>query len=121
MASVHDFTPGDFLIFQLESAYALLRVLAVDENGDDPVWHVAAYRDFYLDPEVADAAVENSANLEVERAHLALTTHAFESTQLARLQNVPLVERELEGYNAWKASQNKEVYDRSIRLLLGLR
>ena len=121
MAPVHDFTPGDFLIFQLESGYALLRVLAVDDGGGEPVWHVAAYRDFYPDPEMADAAVENSAELVVDAPHLALTNHAFESTQVARLQNVPLVERELEGHNAWKASEDKEVHDRSIRLLLGLR
>jgi len=121
MASVHDFTPGDFLIFQLESGYALLRVLAVDDERDDPVWHVASYRDFYLDPEMADAAVESPADLVVDKPHLALTNRAFESTQVARLQNVPLVERELEGYNAWTASENKEVHDRSIRLLLGLR
>src|SRR5215213_5883311 len=95
MSSVHDFTPGDFLIFQLESGYALLRVLAVDDS-DEPVWHVASYRDFYLDPEMADAAVENSAELVVDKPHLALTNRAFESTQVARLQNVPLVEKELE-------------------------
>ncbi|MEO6334277.1 MAG: hypothetical protein ABIO91_04770 [Pyrinomonadaceae bacterium] len=121
MPSVHDFTPGDFLIFQLESGYALLRVLAVEQTVDDQVWHVAAYRDFYLDPEMADSAIENSAELVVDRPHIALTNHAFESTQVARLQNVPLVERELDGYNAWKASDEKEVHDRSIRLLLGLR
>lgn len=121
MASVHYFTPGDFLIFQLESGYALLRVLAVDGTSDAPVWHLAAYRDFYLDPEMADSAVLNSAELVVDRAHVALTDHAFESTPVARLQNVPLVERELEGYKAWKSSAEKEVHDRSIRLLLGLR
>ncbi|HUR97254.1 MAG TPA: hypothetical protein VMZ26_04220 [Pyrinomonadaceae bacterium] len=116
---VHDFEPGDFLIFQLESGYALLRVLDVDAS--EGVWHVAAYSDFYLDPETADAALENPTGLTPERPHLALTNHAFESTQTARLRNVPLVEKELEGYNAWKASGNKEVHDRSIRLLLGLR
>jgi hypothetical protein len=121
MASVHDFTPGDFLIFQLESGYALLRVLAVDDDGGDPVWHVATYRDFYPDPELADGAIENSGGLVVDTPHYALTNRAFESTQVARLQNVPLVERELEGYNAWKASENRQVHDRSIRLLLGLR
>jgi hypothetical protein len=122
MASVHDFTPGDFLIFQLESGYALLRVLAVDHDGnDDPVWHLAAYRDFFLDPEMADAALDNSDLLALEKAHLALTNHAFESTQVARLQNIPLTDKDLEGYNSWKESRSREIHDRSIRLLLGLR
>src|SRR5690349_5701156 len=112
MASVHDFIPGDFLIFQLESGYALLRVLAVDRTNDDPVWHVAAYRDFYLDPEMAESAVENGTGLIIDKPHLALTNHAFESTQVARLQNVPLKEIELEGFEAWKASEDKEVHDR---------
>jgi hypothetical protein len=121
MASVHDFVPGDFLIFQLESGYALLRVLAVDDPSNDPIWHVAAYRDFYLDPDMADAALREFAGLAVDRDHLALTNHAFESTQVARLQNIPLTESDLKGYNAWKKSGNGEVHDRSIRLLLGLR
>ena len=116
---IHDFQPGDFLIFQLESGFALLRVL--DVNTADGVWHVAAYKDFFLDPEVADAALENASSLAVERPHIALTNHAFESTQVAKLRNVPLTEKELEGYNDWKASDGKEVHDRSIRLLLGLR
>jgi hypothetical protein len=121
MPSVHDFTPGDFLIFQLESGYALLRVLEVDHTEDNPVWHLAAYRDFYLDPEMADAALDSIDRLALEKAHVALTNHAFESTQVARLQNIPLTDKELEGYKAWKESQSHEVHDRSIRLVLGLR
>ena len=116
---IHDFQPGDFLIFQLESGFALLRVL--DVNTADGVWHVAAYKDFFLDPEMADAALENASNLSVDRSHIALTNHAFESTQVAKLRNVPLTENELKGYNDWKTSDEQEVHDRSIRLLLGLR
>jgi len=121
MTPVHSFQPGDFLIFQLESGFALLRVLAVQADDRDTVWHLAAYKDFFLDPEMADAALENASNLSVDRSHVALTNHAFESTQVAKLRNVPLAENELEGYNDWKASEEKEVHDRSIRLLLGLR
>ena len=116
---LHDFTPGDFLIFQLESGYALLRVLDVDRQGE--IWHVAAYKDFFLDPEIADAALENPANLGIDKAHIALTNHGFESTQVARLRNVPLNENDLKGYRSWTDSDVKEVHDRSIRLLLGLR
>lgn len=121
MEPIHNFAPGDFLIFQLESGYALLRVIDVDNDGPDLVWHLAAYKDFFLDPNMAELALENVANLSVERDHIALTNHAFESTQVARLKNVVLTEDELAGYNAWKASDEKTVHDRSIRLLLGLR
>ena len=121
MTAVHNFIPGDFLIFQLESGFALLRVLAVDENDGQPVWHLAAYKDFFLDPEIADSALENAASLSVEKPHVALTNHAFESTQVAKLRNVELLENELDAYNDWKNSDEKEVHDRSIRLLLGLR
>lgn len=116
---IHDFQPGDFLIFQLESGFALLRVL--DVNPTDGVWHLAAYKDFFLDPEIADAALENASSLAVERSHVALTNHAFESTQVAKLRNIPLAANELDAYNQWKTSDEKEVHDRSIRLLLGLR
>ena len=121
MEPIHSFAPGDFLIFQLESGYALLRVLDVSSDGADTVWHLAAYKDFFLDIEMADRALENFEILQVDRNHIALTNHAFESTQVARLRNVPVSESELEGYNAWQASDVKDVQDRSIRLLLGLR
>ena len=116
---LHDFQPGDFLIFQIESGYALLRVLNVDHAAD--VWHVAAYKDFFLDPESADAALDSPHTLAVDTPHLALTNHAFESTQVAKMRSVPLGASELEGYEAWKASDTRQVHDRSIRLLLGLR
>lgn len=116
---IHDFRPGDFLIFQLESGYALLRVLDVDKAGG--VWHLAAYKNFFLDPEMAEAALEEAAGIEVDRAHVALTNHAFESTQVARLKNVPLTNEERERVENWKRAGGKEVSDRSIRLVLGLR
>ena len=121
MVAIHNFSPGDFLIFQLESGYALLRVLDVGGDSAEPIWHVAAYKDFFLDPETADAALEHPETLSVDTPHLALTNHAFESTQVARLQNVMLGDGDLEGYERWKESETKEVHDRSIRLLLGLR
>src|SRR5687768_4171538 len=92
---VHDFQPGDFLIFQLESGYALLRVLGVDVAEGDGVWHLAAYTDLFLDPETADAALENAESLTIDKPHIALTNRAFESTQMARLSNIPLNPGEL--------------------------
>ena len=43
----HQFQPGDDLIFQLESAFGLLRVLAVEGEGPNTVWHLLAYDDFF--------------------------------------------------------------------------
>ena len=57
---LQEFDPGDYLIFQIESGYGLLRVLAVEGPDEDPVWHVAAYDDLFLDAETADAGIDIS-------------------------------------------------------------
>ncbi len=118
---LHDFQPGDFLIFQLESGYALLRVLNVDKDERDGVWHLMAYNDLFLDTEIADAALEDPTALGVDRSHVALTNRAFESTPVAKLRNIPLTAADLSGYEGWRSSDERPVSDRSIRLLLGLR
>jgi hypothetical protein len=115
-----NFQPGDFLIFQIESGYGLLRILDIVQTEDDTVWHLASYGEMFLDVETADAALENSASLTIDNPHVALTTRAFEATQVARMKNEPLTAKELEGYENWKNSDRK-VSDRSIRLMLGLR
>jgi hypothetical protein len=117
----HDLRPGDFLIFQLESAFALLRLLAIDGGGDDKVWHVAAYSDFFPDVESAERAAAVPSLLDVSDRHLALTDRAFASTQTARIANTPLTETELEPLEDWRNRNERSVSDRSIRLLLGLR
>lgn len=116
-----NFQVGDFLIFQIESAYGLLRILAIEETAEDKVWHLAAYNEMFLDIETADAALENPKNLTVNYPHLALTNRAFESTQTARMKNESLNENELAAFEEWKKDANREVSDHSIRLLLGLR
>ena len=121
MSSIHDFAPGDFLIFQLEAGFALLRGLDVQAMNGEVVWHIAAYRDFFLDTETADAALVEPQNLGIEIAHAALTNRAFESTQVAKMRNVPLTGDELAAYEAWKSTAEQRVSDRSVRLLLGLR
>lgn len=120
MSSIHSFSPGDFLIFQLEAGYALLRVLDVESVDGDEVWHVAAYSDLFLDAETADAALDHPESLKLELPHVALTNRAFESTQVARMRNVPLAPDEVHAYEAWKDS-DRTVSDKSIRLLLGWR
>ncbi|MDQ3088292.1 MAG: hypothetical protein M3Q78_06795 [Acidobacteriota bacterium] len=116
-----NFQAGDFLIFQIESAYGLLRILAIEQTETDIIWHLAAYNEMFLDIDTADAALENSSDLTVSYPHLALTTRAFESTQVARMKNAPLTEVELKAFEEWKRRANREVSDRSVRLLLGLR
>lgn len=117
---LQSFQPGDFLIFQVESGFGLLRVLAVDDGTDDAVWHLAAFEDLFLDVEMAEAALKNADRLTVSQPHLALTNRAFESTQVSKLDHADLTKNELSGLEKWRTSDG-EVSDRSIRLLLGLR
>lgn len=116
-----NFQPGDFLIFQIESGYGLLRVLAIDERSPGTIWHLAAYSDLFLDVEMADAALDSGDSLKISHPHLALTNRAFESTQVARMRHLPLNENDLIAFDQWKQSEASDVSDRSVRLLLGLR
>lgn len=116
-----DLAPGDYLIFQIESGYGLLRVLDVEQTATDTVWHLAAYSDLFLDVDTAEAALQNAAGLTIALPQVALTDRAFESTQVAKMGNSPLTDKELQEIGKWKESPDREVHDRSIRLLLGLR
>ena len=115
-----NFQAGDFLIFQIESGYGLLRILAIGENENGTVWHLAAYNEMFLDIDTADMAIENYGNLTISYPHLALTNRAFESTQVAKMENQPLTENELRAFRDWQSASGK-VSDLSVRLLLGLR
>ena len=108
--------PGDDLIFQLESGFGLLRILAVEEG----VWHLLAYDEFFPDVESAEAALSRGTPLPVRKAHMALTNRAFERTPTARLGNRPITDDELVAYNAWLNSE-RTVSDRSALLMLGIR
>lgn len=116
-----NFQPGDFLVFQLESGFALLRLLAVDGSDGDKVWHVAAYDDFFPNVDSAEAALADLPVLSLSSPHIALTNRAFESTQVARIANIPFNDREIEPLTKWRNNPNREVSDRSVRLMLGLR
>jgi hypothetical protein len=115
-----EFAPGDDLIFQLESGFGLLRVLAVDGEGPGTVWHLLAYDDFYPDVESAEAALAGPQPLPVRKAHMALTNRAFERTPAARLGNRPITDDELIAYRNWLQS-DRIVSDRSALLMLGIR
>jgi len=114
------FAPGDDLIFQLESGFGLLRVIAIDEREGKPVWHLMAYEELFPDVESAESALADSVSLHVRRAHMALTDRAFERTPAARLGNRSVTNDELAEYNDWVAT-NGTVSDRSALLMLGLR
>jgi hypothetical protein len=114
------FVPGDDLIFQLESGFGLLRVIAVDERDGAHVWHLMAYEELFPDVESAEQALSDPESLHVRRAHMALTDRAFERTPAARLGNRPVAGSEREAYQKWIETDG-EVSDRSALLMLGLR
>ncbi len=114
------FAPGDDLIFQLESGFGLLRVLAVEQHAGTAVWHLLAYEELFPDVETAELALADATQLHVRAAHLPLTEYAFEKTPVARLGNRPVSEAELAAYRAW-AARGGTAFDRSALLMLGLR
>jgi hypothetical protein len=117
----HQFAPGDDLIFQLESGLGLLRILAIDGESAETVWHLLAYEEFFPSGEAAEAALAQSDSLHIRQAHMALTDRAFERTPAARLGNRPITEKELAAYREWEKSDTRKVSDRSALLLLGIR
>ena len=112
------FSPGDDLVFQLESGFGLLRVLAVEP--DQSVWHLMAYEDLFPDVESAERALAEPENLRVRKAHMALTNRAFERTPAAKLGNRPVTATESAEYQHWIENRG-EVSDRSALLMLGMR
>ena len=117
----HQFAPGDDLIFQLESGLGLLRVLAIEGEGAETVWHLSAYEEFFPSVEAAEAAIAKPGSLSIRNAHMAMTDRAFERTPAARLGNRAVDEEELVGYREWQQSETRKVSDRSALLLLGIR
>jgi hypothetical protein len=115
------FSPGDFLVFQLESGYGLLRILAVEGEGSDRLWHISVYEELFPDVETAEKALNSPESLHPSMPHLALTERAFERTPAARLGNTTLTETELAAFRNWLQSTERTVFDRSVLLLLGMR
>ena len=114
------FAPGDDLIFQLESGFGLLRVIAVDHDKDKPIWHLMAYEELFPDVESAEKALTNPSALRIRMPHMALTDRAFERTPAARLGNRPITDDERAQYEDWVKSGGA-ISDRSALLMLGLR
>lgn len=119
---MQQFNPGDDLVFQLESGFGLLRVLAIDDlEGGGHVWHLAAYNEMFPDIELAETALANPSSLTTSVAHMPLTDRAFERTPTAKLGNRLVTEEELTAYREWLSREDREVSDRSALLMLGLR
>jgi hypothetical protein len=116
----NQFTSGDDLVFQLESGFGLLRVVAVEETESGTIWHLMAYEELFPSVEAAERALAEPGVLHVRNAHMALTNRAFERTPAARLGNRPVTEYERAGYQQWIEDEGK-VSDRSALLMLGLR
>jgi len=117
------FAPGDDLIFQLESGFGLLRVIAVDPGDQDEagtVWHLLAYEELFPDVESAERALAEPSGLHIRNPHMALTDRAFERTPAARLGNRPVTDAERVAYLKWTESGG-EISDRSALLMLGIR
>lgn len=114
------FTAGDDLVFQLESGFGLLRVLAVEPGEHGPIWHLLAYEEFFPDVESAEKALAQAGALHVRVPHMALTDRAFERTPAAPLGNRPVTNEELSAYRDWKEKEGS-VSDRSALLMLGFR
>jgi hypothetical protein len=120
------FAPGDDLIFQLESGFGLLRVIAtdpvasMDQNESGNIWHLLAYEEFFPDVESAEQALAEPSALHVRNSHMALTDRAFERTPAARLGNRPVTDVERAAYLQWTESGG-EISDRSALLMLGIR
>ena len=114
------FIPGDDLIFQVESGFGLLRVIAVDDGATGPIWHLMAYEEFFPDPESAELALSQPDSLHIRKEHMALTDRAFERTPAARLGNRPVTDAERRPLKDWIDAGGK-VSDRSALLMLGIR
>ncbi|HCA57196.1 MAG TPA: hypothetical protein DEP46_04330 [Blastocatellia bacterium] len=120
MTNAQSFVPGDFLVFQLESGYGLMRLLAIGAQAGEAVWHVRGYSDLFFDTENAEERALNGV-LGVAVRHVALTERAFESTQVSRLAHRDLEPELLALVKAWENDPERVVSDRSVRLHLGLR
>jgi hypothetical protein len=114
------FAPGDDLIFQLESGYGLLRVIAMEEQDGQKIWHLSAYEELFGDIESAERSLATPNSLHLRMKHMALTDRAFERTPAARIGNRPVSDDERAAYHNWLRSGG-HVSDRSALLMLGLR
>lgn len=114
------FAPGDNLVFQVESGFGLLRILAVEEGEHGIIWHLLAYEELFPDVETAEAALDEGNTPLGGTTYVALTNRGLEKTPAARLGNSPLTDAERAMYQL-RAEGASQVFDRSVQSVLGLR
>jgi hypothetical protein len=119
------FRGGDYLIFQLESGYGLMRVLAIENATEgeesETVWHLCVYEELFPAVESAEEALAQAGFLHASKPHIALTNRAFERAPVARIGYRPVSDDELAAYRQWQEGVDRHVFDRSVPLLLGMR
>jgi hypothetical protein len=115
-----NFKPGDFLIFQIESGFGLLKLIGISGSQEDPVWHLRAFNELFLEIDTAEMAANSHEQLTVGMKHAALTNRAFLATQVAILKSDVISEEESAIVSDW-IGQSLKPTDSPIRLLLGLR
>jgi hypothetical protein len=115
-----DFQVGDDLLFQQESGFGLLRILAIDINeASEITWHLLAYNEMFPDVDLAEIALENPQTLTINLPHIAITNRAFERTPASKLGNRNVTSDELIAVNKWKSHENHKIEDRSAMQLMG--
>ncbi len=115
------FAAGDDLVFQLESGFGVVRLLAVEGGGPDSVWHLLVYSEFFATVDAAEAAVLAADSASMAGKHFALTDRAFERTPASVIGHRELTETELNLVSAWHSNPDQVVSDRSLLLMLGMR
>ena len=115
-----NFTPGDYLIFQIESGYGLLKIIGLTGPSDDPVWHLKAFQELFLDIDTADLALLDPSTLTVSMHHAALTNRAFLATQVSIMTKGSVETEETSLVTDWEV-KGAIPTDSPIRMLLGLR
>jgi hypothetical protein len=99
-----------------------MRILAIDETPDGRIWHLTGFNEMFLEVSDAEAALADAAkNLTRSVPHFVITQRAFDSTQVARMGNRPLSESEKNLVETWRQNPDRQISDRSARLMLGLR
>jgi len=112
------FEPGDNLVFQLESGYGLVRVLAAETRPEGPIWRLALYEDLFPDIEAAEKALQSPGLLTLGFKQVALTERAFERTPAAKLGKSPLTDQER---RLLEDEPDVKTRDRSLLQILGVR
>ena len=79
-----DLRPGDFLVFQLESGFGLLRLLAKTEHNGDIAWHLETYENLFFDVDSAEAHQKGGWNRDSLKPGDAITVQGISARDGSR-------------------------------------